>query len=100
VVASAGSCVAQQVGPLGIKVTNIEPSGFRTDWARRSATFVEPQIADYVDAVGQNMKIVQDINGRQPGAPSKRGRPYLTWSAWTVPDCRREREGGKSTPIR
>jgi NAD(P)-dependent dehydrogenase (short-subunit alcohol dehydrogenase family) len=30
-------CLAMEVGPLGIKVTLVEPSGFRTDWAGRSA---------------------------------------------------------------
>jgi NAD(P)-dependent dehydrogenase (short-subunit alcohol dehydrogenase family) len=66
-----GESLAQQVGPLGIQVTNIEPSGFRTDWAGRSATFVEPQNADYLDTVGQNMKILQDIDGKQAGDPQR-----------------------------
>lgn len=66
-----GESLAQQVGPLGIKVTNIEPSGFRTDWAGRSATFAQPQLADYRDTVGQNLKIVQDINGKQAGDPAR-----------------------------
>jgi NAD(P)-dependent dehydrogenase (short-subunit alcohol dehydrogenase family) len=66
-----GESLAQQVGPLGIRVTNIEPSGFRTDWAGRSATFVEPQSADYLNTVGQNMKIVQDIDGKQAGDPQR-----------------------------
>jgi NAD(P)-dependent dehydrogenase (short-subunit alcohol dehydrogenase family) len=42
-----GESLAAQVAPLGIHVTNVEPSGFRTDWAGRSATFTEPAIEDY-----------------------------------------------------
>ena len=64
-----GESLAQQVGPLGIHVTNIEPSGFRTDWAGRSATFAEPKIADYKDTAGKNMQAIQDYSGKQPGDP-------------------------------
>ncbi len=64
-----GESLAQQVGPLGIHVTNVEPSGFRTDWAGRSATFAEPAIADYRDTAGKNMATIQDYSGKQPGDP-------------------------------
>jgi NAD(P)-dependent dehydrogenase (short-subunit alcohol dehydrogenase family) len=37
-----GESLAQQVGPLGIKVTNIEPSGFRTDWAAAPWPWLKP----------------------------------------------------------
>ncbi|RZJ57660.1 MAG: SDR family NAD(P)-dependent oxidoreductase, partial [Hymenobacter sp.] len=66
-----GESLAQQVGPLGIKVTNVEPSGFRTDWAGRSATFTQPKIADYNDTAGKNMAAIQDYSGKQPGDPER-----------------------------
>jgi NAD(P)-dependent dehydrogenase (short-subunit alcohol dehydrogenase family) len=66
-----GESLAQQVGPLGIKVTNIEPSGFRTDWAGRSASFVDTQIEDYRATVGENLKGIQGYSGRQPGDPDR-----------------------------
>src|ERR1019366_9305323 len=37
----------QEVESLGIKVMLVEPSGFRTDWAGRSANESKRQIADY-----------------------------------------------------
>src|SRR5262245_64302155 len=40
-------CLALEVGPLGIRVTLVEPSGFRTDWAGRSANEASAEIADY-----------------------------------------------------
>ncbi|WP_324675824.1 oxidoreductase [Hymenobacter sp. GOD-10R] len=64
-----GESLAQQVAPLGIKVTNIEPSGFRTDWAGRSATFADTQIEDYRTTVGENLKGIQSYSGKQPGDP-------------------------------
>ncbi|WP_345221215.1 oxidoreductase [Hymenobacter koreensis] len=66
-----GESLAQQVGPLGIKVTNIEPSGFRTDWAGRSASFVDTHIDDYKATVGENLKGIQSYSGRQPGDPRR-----------------------------
>ena len=66
-----GESLAQQVGPLGIKVTNVEPSGFRTDWAGRSATFTQPKIADYNETAGKNMADIQGYSGQQPGDPER-----------------------------
>jgi NAD(P)-dependent dehydrogenase (short-subunit alcohol dehydrogenase family) len=66
-----GESLAQQVGPLGIHVTNVEPSGFRTDWAGRSATFTEPAIEDYRPTAGKNMADIQGYSGQQPGDPER-----------------------------
>lgn len=33
--------LAQEVGPLGIRVTLIEPVGYTTDWSRPSAKYAE-----------------------------------------------------------
>src|SRR4051812_48006488 len=38
--------LAKEVAPLGIKITLVEPSGFRTDWAGRSANDVKTKITD------------------------------------------------------
>jgi NAD(P)-dependent dehydrogenase (short-subunit alcohol dehydrogenase family) len=66
-----GESLAQQVAPLGIKVTNIEPSGFRTEWAGSSATYVDTKIEDYRSTVGENLKGIQGYSGRQPGDPDR-----------------------------
>lgn len=64
-----GESLSQQVGPLGIKVTNIEPSGFRTKWAGESATFADTKIEDYQATVGENLRGIQSYSGKQPGDP-------------------------------
>ena len=66
-----GESLAAQVGPLGIHVTNVEPSGFRTDWAGRSATYAEPAIEDYRPTAGQNLANIQKASGNQPGDPER-----------------------------
>jgi NAD(P)-dependent dehydrogenase (short-subunit alcohol dehydrogenase family) len=59
----------QEVEPLGIKVMLVEPSGFRTDWAGRSANESKRQIDDYAMTAGAWRKQVRAISGKQPGDP-------------------------------
>lgn len=59
----------QEVEPLGIKVMLVEPSGFRTDWAGRSANESKRQIADYAATAGAWRSQVRAISGNQPGDP-------------------------------
>ncbi len=59
----------QEVEPLGIKVMLVEPSGFRTDWAGRSANQTEHQIADYANTADKNIRQLRAISGNQDGDP-------------------------------
>lgn len=58
-----------EVAPLGIKVTIVEPSGFRTDWAGRSAAESKNRIADYAPTAGKNLEDLRSYSGKQPGDP-------------------------------
>jgi len=59
----------QEVEPLGIRVMVVEPSGFRTDWAGRSANESREQIADYLPTAGAKRSQVRTDSGKQPGDP-------------------------------
>lgn len=61
--------LAKEVAHLGIKVTIIAPSGFRTDWAGRSAANSALVIADYAESAGQNKSNIRGNSGRQAGDP-------------------------------
>jgi NAD(P)-dependent dehydrogenase (short-subunit alcohol dehydrogenase family) len=61
--------LALEVAPLGIKVTIVEPSGFRTDWAGRSAAEAKNRIADYAPTAGKNLENIRGYSGKQPGDP-------------------------------
>ena len=61
--------LALEVAPLGIKVTIVEPSGFRTDWAGRSASETRSGIADYADTAWKNIQNLRASSGKQPGDP-------------------------------
>lgn len=66
-----GEALAQEVKHLGIRVTNIEPGPFRTDWAGRSASFSTSKIADYDESANKNMESIQGASGNQVGSPLK-----------------------------
>jgi len=62
--------LAKEVGPLGIKVTIVEPGGFRTDFAGSSTTIREGR-PEYDSTVGKTARMQRDYNGTQPGDPLK-----------------------------
>ncbi len=59
----------KEVAPLGIKVLLVQPSGFRTDWAGRSANEAARTIDDYADTAGANKETIRGYSGSQPGDP-------------------------------
>jgi NADP-dependent 3-hydroxy acid dehydrogenase YdfG len=59
----------QEVEPLGIKVMLVEPSGFLTDWAGRSANESKVRIADYAATAGAGRSGVRAVSGKQAGDP-------------------------------
>ena len=59
----------QEVEPLGIKVMLVEPSGFRTDWAGRSANATEHPIDDYSETADKNIRHLRAQSGHQSGDP-------------------------------
>jgi len=61
----------QEVEPLGIKVMLVEPSGFRTDWAGRSANESKRKIDDYAATAGAWRSQVRAISGKQSGDPAR-----------------------------
>ncbi|WP_276118592.1 oxidoreductase [Pararhizobium qamdonense] len=60
-----------ETAPLGIKVLLVEPSGFRTDWAGRSANEAPQTIDDYSGTAGKNAAGIRERNGKQPGDPER-----------------------------
>lgn len=63
--------LAKELDPLGIKVSIICPSGFRTDWAGRSANEAKNTIADYETTAVKNQSAIRGYSGNQPGDPKR-----------------------------
>ena len=59
----------REVEPLGIQVMVVNPSGFRTDWAGRSANESTHPIDDYSATAGAVRVAVRASSGKQPGDP-------------------------------
>jgi NAD(P)-dependent dehydrogenase (short-subunit alcohol dehydrogenase family) len=68
--------LAKEVSPFGVKVTIIEPGGFRTDWAGSSMQIAEVH-ADYQQTVGLVAEHSRIRNGQQPGDPDKAAQVIL-----------------------
>ena len=68
----------QEVEPLGIKVMLVEPSGFRTDWAGRSANESKRQIDDYAATAGAWRSQARANSGKQPGDPVRAAHAIVT----------------------
>ena len=59
-----------EVAPLGIKVTIVEPGAFRTDWGGTSMRLVDVH-PDYTDTVGRVHDYRRQVDGLQPGDPAR-----------------------------
>jgi NAD(P)-dependent dehydrogenase (short-subunit alcohol dehydrogenase family) len=70
--------LGQEVEPLGIKVMLVEPSGFRTDWAGRSANESKQQIEDYSATAGDWRNEIRAVSGKQPGDPVRAAKAIVT----------------------
>jgi NAD(P)-dependent dehydrogenase (short-subunit alcohol dehydrogenase family) len=63
--------LAQEMAPLGVKVTIVEPGPFRTDFLGRSGVVVKREIADYAETVGKTREYYYANAGKQRGDPAK-----------------------------
>ena len=79
--------LAKEVGPLGIKVTIIEPGGFRTDFAGLSTT-IKAGRPEYDSTVGAVARFQHNYNGVQPGDPEKAAEVVLLLASMSEPPLR------------
>jgi NAD(P)-dependent dehydrogenase (short-subunit alcohol dehydrogenase family) len=79
--------LAKEVGPLGVKVTVVEPGGMRTDWAGSSMRVgaVEP---DYQKTVGAMIEARSANAGIMRGDPARVAQAILRIAAEKRPPLR------------
>jgi NAD(P)-dependent dehydrogenase (short-subunit alcohol dehydrogenase family) len=71
--------LSQELKPLGIHVTVVEPGFFRTDFLDVSSLVTSSnQIADYAETVGAMRKFAANVSHGQPGNPAKLADAFLT----------------------
>jgi NAD(P)-dependent dehydrogenase (short-subunit alcohol dehydrogenase family) len=69
--------LGKEVRDLGIRVTAVEPGGFRTDWAGRSMVRASRSIADYDPIIEPIRKRRMELSGWQIGDPRKAAQAML-----------------------
>ncbi|MEX3856470.1 oxidoreductase [Paraburkholderia sp. BR10923] len=64
--------LAQEVAPLGIKVTLVEPGAFRTDFLSEHSIRIKPlAIQDYAATAGAALAYLEAMSGTQAGDPAR-----------------------------
>jgi NAD(P)-dependent dehydrogenase (short-subunit alcohol dehydrogenase family) len=79
--------LAQEIKPLGLKLTIVEPGGFRTDWAGASMSYASP-IKAYAPSVGVIRGHMERMDGQQPGDPRKGAAAILKIAELADPPLR------------
>jgi NAD(P)-dependent dehydrogenase (short-subunit alcohol dehydrogenase family) len=69
--------LAQELAPLGIKVTLVEPGPFRTQFANASFQFAKQVIADYESTAGTFRERIKLVDGKQEGDPIKAAQAII-----------------------
>jgi NAD(P)-dependent dehydrogenase (short-subunit alcohol dehydrogenase family) len=72
--------LAQEMALIGVKVTVIEPGGFRTDFAGSSTSLHEGR-PEYDVVVGAAARMQRTFNGQQPGDPARAAQVILSIAA-------------------
>ncbi len=70
--------LAQEVGPLGIKVVIVEPGPFRTNWAGPSIKQSATRIPDFEATAGARRVQTEARSGKQPGDPVRAAEAIIT----------------------
>jgi NAD(P)-dependent dehydrogenase (short-subunit alcohol dehydrogenase family) len=79
--------LSKEVGPLGVKITIVEPGGFRTDFAG-SSTELRVGRPEYDATVGATVRFQRDYDGKQPGDPVKAAAALLHIASLPNPPLR------------
>lgn len=72
-----GRTLAQEVNPLGIKVTNVAPGGMRTEFAASRLWGAAPTIADYAETAHMAREVLLGHHGEEPSDPDRAAQAIL-----------------------
>jgi NAD(P)-dependent dehydrogenase (short-subunit alcohol dehydrogenase family) len=73
----ASEALAAELKPLGIKVMVVQPGPFRTDFIGRSLEKGERSMPEYERTSGKFIKLLESMNGKQPGDPERAAKAII-----------------------
>jgi NAD(P)-dependent dehydrogenase (short-subunit alcohol dehydrogenase family) len=79
--------LAIEMAPFGVRVTIVEPGGFRTDFAG-SSTQISGGNPAYAETVGKVAAMQRDYNGKQPGDPERAAQAIIAVASADNPPLR------------
>jgi len=79
--------VSKEIAPLGIRLTLVEPGGFRTDWAGASMGYART-IDDYAETVGVRVNLFKDPNFKLVGDPDRAAQVMIELAYHPEPPLR------------
>ena len=79
--------LSQEIRPLGLKLTLVEPGGFRTDWAGASMAYAKPMAA-YAPVIDTIRGFMENHSGQQAGDPHKAAKVILQLVEMSEPPLR------------
>ncbi len=79
--------LAREMALIDVKVSIVEPGGFRTDFAGSSTSLNEGR-AEYDQVVGATARLQRAYDGRQPGDPARAAAAILKVAAMEQPPFR------------
>lgn len=80
--------LSKEVAAFGIKVSAVEPGGFRTDWASRSMHESAAPIDAYAEDVGVRKDLIKQFADHLPGDPRKVADAVLMLTTLDEPPLR------------
>jgi NAD(P)-dependent dehydrogenase (short-subunit alcohol dehydrogenase family) len=69
--------LAQEILPIGVKLTIVEPGPFRTNFAGESFRLAKARIDDYNESAGLFREKMKGIDGKQEGDPLKAAKAII-----------------------
>jgi NAD(P)-dependent dehydrogenase (short-subunit alcohol dehydrogenase family) len=76
-VAGFSEVLNNEVKPLGIKVTIVEPGGFRTNWSTVAKAGEQHVAPDYDQSVGEILRFMEKFAGTEPGDPARAAQALI-----------------------
>jgi NAD(P)-dependent dehydrogenase (short-subunit alcohol dehydrogenase family) len=80
--------LAQEIAPLGIKLTIVEPGPFRTNFAGDNFRQAEKIIDDYNETAGVFRQRIKGVDGKQEGDPIKASKAIFEITSLENPPLR------------